>query len=202
MNLQPLRIEAGWQVTYNQFYEVDPIPGHESYFEGSSLLMLRNNARLKIIDLQWRPELDLDGEYQLQVLNFVENFNPITNEFDTEPNWECPVLNFAIKSRLVLVEKLEDLLRTLPVFEDPRMTERRGVINELSESYRLKIVENGISTDDINDILENGSAQLQVYILNHKDLTREILLKFAENGVTKKVKNQAKQKLTSKGFRE
>ncbi|MEO9502886.1 MAG: hypothetical protein ABJN73_12635 [Nonlabens ulvanivorans] len=201
MNLQPLRIEAGWQVTYNQFYEVDPIPGHESYFEGSSLLMLRNNARLKIIDLQWRPELDLNGEYQLQVLNFVENFNPITNEFDTEPNWEHPVLNFATKSRLVLVEKLEDLLRTLPVFEDPRMIERRGVIDELSESYRLKIVENGISTDCINDILENGSAQLQVYILNHKDLTREILLKFAENGVTKKVKNQAKQKLTSKRFR-
>nr|WP_042296783.1 hypothetical protein [Nonlabens ulvanivorans] len=201
MNLQPLRIEAGWQVTYNQFYEVDPIPGQESYFEGSSLLMLRNNARLKIIDVQWRPELDLDGEYQLQVLNFVENFNPITNEFDTEPNWEHPVLNFATKSRLVLVEKLEDLLRTLPVFEDPRMIERRGVIDELSESYRLRIVENGISTDYINDILENGSVQLQVYILNHKDLTREILLKFAENGLTKKVKNQAKQKLTSKGFR-
>lgn len=201
MNLQPLRIEAGWQVTYNQFYVVDPIPGHESYFEGSSLLMLRNNARLKIIDVQWRPELDLDGEYQLQVLNFVENFNPITNEFNAEPNWEHPVLNFATKSRLVLVKKLEDLLRTLPVFEDPRMTEKRGLIDELSESYRLKIVENGISSDCINDILKKGSAQLQGYILNHKDLTREILLKFAENGLTKKVKNQAKQKLTSKGFR-
>jgi hypothetical protein len=63
MNLQPLRIEAGWQVTYNQLYEVDPTVGNEHYFEGSSLLMLKNKARLKLIDVQWRPERDLNGEY-------------------------------------------------------------------------------------------------------------------------------------------
>ena len=35
MNLQPLRIEAGWQVDYNQLYEVDAVKGFEHYFEGS-----------------------------------------------------------------------------------------------------------------------------------------------------------------------
>ncbi|APY10084.1 hypothetical protein BWZ22_02015 [Seonamhaeicola sp. S2-3] len=52
MNLQPLRIAAGWQVDDSQLYEVDPTFGYEHYFEGSSLLMLRNNARLKLIDVQ------------------------------------------------------------------------------------------------------------------------------------------------------
>ena len=149
MNLQPLRIEADWQVSYNQLYEIDPILGYEPYFDGSSLLMLRNNIRLKLIDVQWRPELDINGEYQIQVLNFVENFNSKTNEFDTEPNWENPFLTFATKSRLILVDKLEELLRTLPVFEDPRITKRRGVIDELSESYRLKLKENGISIENV-----------------------------------------------------
>jgi hypothetical protein len=55
MNLQPLRIATNWQVSYNQFYEVDPIIGYEHYFEGSSLLTLRNSKLLKIINLQWRP---------------------------------------------------------------------------------------------------------------------------------------------------
>ena len=61
MNLQPLRIDAGWLVSYNQLYEVDPTSGFEPYFDGSSLLILRNNARLKLIDVQWRPEQDLNG---------------------------------------------------------------------------------------------------------------------------------------------
>jgi hypothetical protein len=202
MNLQPLRIEADWQVSYNQLYEIDPILGYEPYFDGSSLLMLRNNIRLKLIDVQWRPELDINGEYQIQVLNFVENFNSKTNEFDTEPNWENPFLTFATKSRLILVDKLEELLRTLPVFEDPRITKRRGVIDELSESYRLKLKENGISIELIKNILEKGSAKIQNHILDSNEITREIILKFTENGITKKVRNKANQKLNSKRFKE
>ncbi|MEZ5003315.1 MAG: hypothetical protein R2730_09815 [Chitinophagales bacterium] len=75
MKFQPLRIEAGWLVSYHQLYEIDPIKGNENYFEGSSLLMLQNNDRLKIIDVEWRPERDLNGAYQMTVVNFVENFN-------------------------------------------------------------------------------------------------------------------------------
>tara|TARA_B110001450_G_scaffold201932_1_gene191115 strand:- start:45 stop:539 length:495 start_codon:yes stop_codon:yes gene_type:complete len=164
--------------------------------------MLRNNIRLKLIDVQWRPELDINGEYQIQVLNFVENFNSKTNEFDTEPNWENPFLTFATKSRLILVDKLEELLRTLPVFEDPRITKRRGVIDELSESYRLKLKENGISIELIKNILEKGSAKIQNHILDSNEITREIILKFTENGITKKVRNKANQKLNCKRFKE
>lgn len=200
MNLQPLRIEAGWQVTYNQLYEVDPVIGNESYFEGSSLLMLQNDLRLQLIDVQWRPEQDLNGRYELQVLNFVEHFNPKTNSFDIDPNWEEPFFTFTATSRLTLVDKLEDLMKTLPVFEYPRMILTRGVLDPISESYRLRLEKNGISTELINDILENGKANIQNHILDHKEMTRELLLRFSKDGINKKVKNKAKQKLTSKPF--
>lgn len=202
MTLQPLRIDAGWQVNYNQFYEVDPISGYEHYFEGSSLLMLQNKARLKLIDVQWRPEGDLDGEYQVSVLNFLENFNTKTNGFDIDTDWEQPFLSFSTKSRLALVEKLEELMRTLPVFIDPRMTLKRGVIDELSESYRLEFEEHGFSADLIQNILKNGNAKIQNLILDSEDITREILLEFTRKGITKKVKNKATQKLNSKRFKK
>ena len=200
MNLQPLRIEAGWQVTYNQLYEVDPTSGFEQYFEGSSLLMLLNLNRLKFIDVEWRPERDLDGAYHLQVLNCIENYNSKNNSFDSSPIWENPFLEFSSKSRQELVDKLEELMRTLPVFEDPRILRKRGVVDEVSETYRIELVENGISTNLIEQIMENGSAQLQNLVLDHKELTREIVHQFSIDGITKKVRNKANQKLKSKRF--
>ena len=202
MKLKPLRIEAGWLVNYNQFYEVDPAPGYEHYFEGSSLLLLQNNSRLKLIDLQWRPERDLSGEYQVEVLNFLENFNAKTNEFDIVPNWENPFLTFTSKSSVNLVEILKELNRVLPVYEDPRMTEKRGLVDELSESYRLELLENGISTTLVQKILKYGSPAIQNHLLDQNELTREIILMFAEKGKTKKVRNKAKQKLNSQQFKE
>ncbi|ARN77237.1 hypothetical protein BST97_04155 [Nonlabens spongiae] len=202
MNLQPLRIEAGWLMTYNQLYEVDPIKGFEGYFEGSSLLMLVNVSRLKIIDVEWRPERDLNGKYKLVVLNFVENFNPKTNEFDHDPDWENPYLTFSTASRIELVLKLEELMRTLPAYEDQRITIKRGVISEPSESYRLELIKGGVTNELVKSILENGNARIQNVLLDHKDITREIIMKFYKNGITKKVKNKAKQHLNSNRFKE
>lgn len=197
MTLQPLRIDAGWQVVYNQLYEVDPTAGNEHYFEGSSLLILKGTTRLKLIDIQWQPELDLNGEYQVEIVNFLEHFNPKTNEFDIDPIWEKPFLTFTTKSRLELVEKLEQLTRTLPIFEDPRIVSKRGVISEPSESYRLQLQNNGITNKLIQNILANGNAKIQSLLLDNKDVTREIVLQLYKNGITKKVKNKAKQKLNS-----
>ena len=202
MKLQSLRIEAGWKVKYNQLYEVDPILGFEDYFDGSSLLMLEDTRRLKLIDVEWRPERDLHGAYKVIVLNFVENFNFKSNEFYKNPNWENPFLTFTTKSRLELVEKLEELMRTLPIYQDQRITIKRGVISEPSESYRLALQKNGISNELVKSILANGNTKIHNLLLDHKDITREIVLEFYEKGITKKVKNKAKQKLNSKRFKE
>jgi hypothetical protein len=202
MNLQPLRIEAGWQVTYNQLYEVDPLPGNESYFEGSSLLMLRNDARLKLIDVEWRPEKDLNGSYNLKVLKFLENFNSDQNRFKTDPDWESPFLTFSTRSRIDLVTKLEELMRTLLICNDPRILSKRGVVSQPSESYRLDMLDNGLSDRLIDEILNQGNPQIQNLLLDHHSITRDIILKFVEQGRTQKVKNKAAQKLQSKKFRQ
>lgn len=198
MNLQPLRIEATWQVDYNQFYEVDPKVGFEDYFDGSSLLMLKNNSRLKLIDVEWRPEGDLNGEFQVKFLNFVEVFNSKTNEFENDVNWEIPFLTFATKSRLELVKKLEELMRSLPTYEDPRIITNRGVVDEISESYRIDLFKNGISIELIKKVIENGNSKIQNKILDDYKITREMMLQFEEKGISKKVRNKASQKLNSK----
>ncbi|WP_203292471.1 hypothetical protein [Luteirhabdus pelagi] len=202
MKLQPLRIEAGWRVKYNQFYEVDPVAGFEDYFDGSSLLMLENASRLKLIDVDWKPEGDLNGHYVVKVLNFLENFDQHTYTFDINPDWENPFLTHTVKSRLSLVSKLESLMQTLPIYEDPRMILKRGVVDELSESYRLALADNGISETLVKNILGNGGVNIQIHLLNHKDITRNILLQFAENGTTKKVRNVVNQKLKNRRFRQ
>lgn len=200
MKLQPLRIEAGWEITYNLFYEIDPTIGFENYFDGSSLLMLRNNNRKKIIDICWRPELDLNGHYQLEVLNFIENFNSKANEFDIIPNWEEPYLSFQTKSRVELVEKLEELMLVVPVFIDHRILKNRGVPDEPSESYRIRLANEGLSTDLIDVIIANGNSKIQNLVLDRKEIEREAVLLFSIKGISKKIKNKAHQMLNSKRF--
>jgi hypothetical protein len=62
--------------------------------------------------------------------------------------------------------------------------------------------ENGLSIELIKKILEKGSANIQNFVLEHDEITRETILKFAENGITTKVKNKANQKLRSKRFKK
>lgn len=195
MNLQPLRIEAGWQVEYNQLYEVDATAGHEHYFEGSSLLMLKNTARLKLIDVEWRPERDLKGAYHVRVLNFVENFNPKTNKMNSSPNWEDPHLTFSTQSRQTLVATLEKLMRVLPIYEDSRILIKRGVVDEVGEAYRLTFLQDGFSEQLIKKVIEKGSAAIQQYMLNQKSIPKAALILFSEKGITKKIRNQAIHKL-------
>lgn len=194
MNLQPLRVEAGWHVSYNQLYELDPVEGNEAYFDGSSLLVLINDLRLTLIDVEWRPERDLNGTFQITVLNFVEHFDPGTNEFRRDPNWDTPHSTFSTSSRKELVRKLEELMRTLPIYKDPRMTVKRGLVDEPSESYRLELLENGLSPELVRQILEHGGPSIQSLVLDHQGVTQEIIQQFVENGITKKVRNKAQQK--------
>lgn len=71
----------------------------------------------------------MNGEFQLQVLNYFENFNLKTNSFDNRPHWEHPFLIYTTKSRTALVDKLEELMQTLPAYQDPRILIKRGIID-------------------------------------------------------------------------
>lgn len=67
--LQPLRIPAGWHIDWNTLFDLDPTEENvrHGYFGGSSLFFAIHAHRRFQIDLEWRPEDDPAGSYQLRV---------------------------------------------------------------------------------------------------------------------------------------
>jgi hypothetical protein len=66
---QPLRIPAGWLVVWNVLFAVDPTEENVrlGFFGGSSLFAAVHEGLRLNLDLEWRPEDDPAGEYQLTV---------------------------------------------------------------------------------------------------------------------------------------
>jgi len=202
IRLQPLRISTGWQIKWNTFYEIDPKEGLESFFGGSSLLQLQNTHLKKYIDVEWRPEFNINGEYFVTVLNYIENYNPKTFEYDIHPDWDKPYMVFSTKLRLELVAKLEHLMFELPIYYDPRILQKRGLVSEPSESFRLQLQEKGITEDIISKIINKGNSKIQVLLMDHKDINKEILERLLEKARSKKVMNKAIQNLSSRKFKK
>lgn len=67
--LQPLRVPAGWRVTWNTLFELDPTADNvrRGYFGGSSLFSAVHDHLRLSLDVEWRPEDDPSGEYRLKV---------------------------------------------------------------------------------------------------------------------------------------
>ena len=65
--LQPLRIPAGWFINWNTLLEIDPAEAEGGAFAGSSLFMATHAQMRFQIDVEWRPEFDPDGSYQMRV---------------------------------------------------------------------------------------------------------------------------------------
>ncbi|WP_370477066.1 hypothetical protein [Tamlana flava] len=198
--LQPLRVPEGWQIKYNQLYEVDPVAGNEQYFDSPTLLHLKHHDLKRLIDVSWKPERDLDGSYELLVLNFIEDFNEHTNEMDNSVDWCQPYATYSFKTRKELVETLEQLLVQLPAFEDPRILKKRGVVDEPSETYRIQLLEHAITDNLVKNVVTHGNTRIQNMLLDHKDMSLELLSFVLENTQRKGVKNKAKQMLDSKRF--
>ncbi len=94
LSLMPLKIPAGYAITYNKFYDVEPILSEDSdyfikngYFFTEDLLQI---TKLKIkkgnwhiperedtilFDLGWYPDSDINGHYCLQLVD--GNWNEI-----------------------------------------------------------------------------------------------------------------------------
>ena len=56
-----------------------------------------------------------------------------------------------------------------------------------TESYRLALKAHSISSSLITKILENGRDQIQIHLLDHEEITRDLLMKFVQEELTKKV---------------
>jgi len=197
INLQPLRVSAGWNVEWNIFYEVNPSKKNMEYF-AENLLYITSNQKKRAIELQWKPEDNPDGEYVLKVINLEEEFNSSTNNFSLSGDWGNPHLIFRSKNRIEIVSKLENLMFFLPTFIDKRIFKSRGIVDEKSNNLRLEFIQNGYSLNIAKKLLESNNAELQNLLLDTKKVSKEIVLFLAKNGVKKSIKNKAKQLLNSK----
>ena len=114
--LQALRISASWHVEWNLFYEVDPSKETMIYLDSSSLLHLTNYALMRAINLDFRPENDLNGHFYLRVINLTEVINKKGNKI-YEGDWENLYFEFKSKNRLEIVNEIERLLIEIPPFK-------------------------------------------------------------------------------------
>ena len=94
--LQPLRIPAGWFVSYNMFSEYDPDTDGEEYcFElCEDMLQLKNENLL--IDLGWYPEGDIKGYYKLFLVDTTKEFP-----------FETPLQVFSSNSKKEIIKMIE-----------------------------------------------------------------------------------------------
>lgn len=201
MNLQPLKIPAGWSVEWNLLTDTDPTEDTIHEFTGSSLLLISSHTRLKAIDVSWRPEGDINGAYQLQVICLLPKFNTKTNALDYEGVWEAPELEFSTQNRLELVDKLNHLLFYLKPYTDTRILLQPGVVDEPNEAIRQELLTNDLTKEVVERIMTSNHKKLQELLLDHKAVSYADVEKLSKEGATKGVKNKAKQLLNSKQFR-
>ncbi|MCI8649144.1 MAG: hypothetical protein HFG20_03415 [Anaerotruncus sp.] len=93
--LQPIRLQAGWRIEWNNFSEYDmDLHGKEDAIElNEDLLQLCNDKAKLVIDLGWYPSFDPDGQY---LLLLVRNHC-----------WDSPLEKTASKSKTEIISQLE-----------------------------------------------------------------------------------------------
>lgn len=198
MNLQPLQIPAGWSVEWNLLTETDPTEATIHEFTGSSLLLLQSAARLKAIDVSWRPEGDLKGAYQLLVIPLLPRFNGKTNTMEYEGVWEAPEVEFTTKDRPELATKINQLLIALKPGTDHRILLAPGVVDAPHETLRQNLLAQGPTKGIVAQIVATNHKKLQDLLLDHKEVPKAVVATLAETGSSKGVRNKAKQMLKSR----
>lgn len=200
MDLQPLKIPAGWAVEWNLLTETDPTPSTIHEFSGN-LLLVNSASRLKAIEVSWQPECDITGQYQLVVICLLPVFNPRTYHMEFDGMWEHPELKFHTKSRTELVHKINDLLCYLKPFKDPRILLKPGVVDLPNETLRQDLLKHGPDPQIIERIMSSQHKKLQDLLLEHLEISKSVVEKIASEGVSKGLRNKAAELLNSHRFK-
>ena len=200
---QSLRIPTNWQVTYNAFTsDVDQLTDQDLELQGVfgyDVIGFYSKWRNLSISVDWVYK-EGKGYYLLEVFQGLEVFNPKTNSQELQLEDE-PRETYAIVTTPELIEKLEERLGFAESYQDPRILKNRGEVDEPSESYRIALEKEGLTQELIDKILADGNKQIQHIALSHKDLNREIILRFLEKSNFPKMKKKATQLLKNKKYR-
>ena len=195
MALQALRIPSGWFVSWNAFPDLPVSEQTIGEFSSNSLLLIHQPSINKTIEVVWLPENDINGQFHLLVLNSLEVFNPVTKNYDISADWEDIDFKFLTPDRNQLIKELEYQLRTVTPFKDPRILIKRGVVHQEAEQLRKQLKSNPPDAKIFQQVLRIAHPTLDLCLINHPDITEEMLRYFITNGQNKKIKNQAKHVL-------
>ena len=93
--LQPLRIQTGWMVRWNNFTEYDmAVHGPEDAFElHEDLLQLFHEKARLTIDLGWYPSYDPEGHYLLLLVR--------------DCDWDRPLETVETRSKAEVIARIE-----------------------------------------------------------------------------------------------
>ncbi|WP_248061012.1 hypothetical protein [Paenibacillus silvae] len=111
LNLIPLKIPAGYAITYNKFYDVEPVLSMDSdyfienwgFFTEDLLQITKlkikkgkwyipEREEVMLLDLGWYPDSDMNGQYCLQLV---------------DGNWN-EIKSICSKDRFLIKETLEE----------------------------------------------------------------------------------------------
>ncbi|GAA0137040.1 hypothetical protein YSY43_38810 [Paenibacillus sp. YSY-4.3] len=100
LNIHPLRIPAGWSVSKNNFWGIDPHnldPDDDIWFMFTdSLLQLYYQKKSIILDMGWKPDISPEGSFLVLIL---------INE-----DWDKPIDRFESKNYAEVIEFIETKL--------------------------------------------------------------------------------------------
>lgn len=200
-SLQPLRVSAGWTVTRHLFFE-EEIDSADMDDVRETLFHAIAPDRRRAIDLEWVPDGSLNGYYELTVVNLTAIYNEVTHEIDQDHDWESPYYNRKSQDRMEIVNEINRLMWQVPILPEDRILQRPGVVEEPSESYRLRLKEQGLDTTLFEAILTNGNRKIQNILIDHPDITPAMLQTLSASGTGKRVRNKAIMLLNSKRYKQ
>jgi hypothetical protein len=105
--IQSLKVTTGWTVSWNTFYDVEPVLEYMDYFCGDSLFLAKNGNMGHFVCVEWRPEEDVNGEFILQVMPFDQS----KEETDTARfEWDTVLFKSNTRDKSLVVEMLNALM--------------------------------------------------------------------------------------------
>jgi hypothetical protein len=102
--LQPLRIPAGWLVSWNSFHEVDPNERDFILFDGGSLFAADHRGAKVAVDLEFSPKNLEQGRFVVSYVKYAR--------YDKSQG-AVQLGTFATRDRLEMVAELERFMLTL-----------------------------------------------------------------------------------------